>query len=557
VLFRSVEKFGQSPLFEWFTWKDYLSEGKVDWAAKKVGLSGAKIGKLLDFPAFIGISPKALRYVGRALAAADAMLYTANAEMASGAMAWQQAKILNSEDPAKDIRAMANEMMGNVKEKIEVIEKQAEAEGFTPRTREFRIRTNELMLATRAEDILDVGDQYGAKVTFNHEPNGILAPWYRSVTQLTNAHRSVRFFMPFMRIVTNLMENYLNYTPVGLVKAVAGKREADSKYFKKLTPDQRAELYVKFGIGLTTAMATWLLGAFDDDDDGIIEISAAGTGDYQRNYELQKSGWREYSIRIGGTAISYKDSPLFAMLAAIGTASDHYKFGNGDPNDAAILEKYNVAAMGMVSAMFDQSWMSGLDELVTATKGVDKYGRTQNFGGKITDAGIGILRSLAMTNFTSQNIRVIREAMDEPIKRAAGIEKIYRDIPYLNDNLNPIIDVWGEPVVPEQTLSWKPYRIEFELDEDPVNDFLAKRKIWVGLPERKEVIDYNTGTAMPMTDQQYYDYTKRAGQLSKQYIRNLLAEGAFDDQSIIEIKKMIDAEKRKAREEAYYELTQN
>jgi hypothetical protein len=553
----TVEKFGQSPLFEWFTWKDYLSEGKVDWAAKKLGLSGAKIGKLLDFPAFIGISPKALRYVGRALAAADAMLYTANAEMASGAMAWQQAKILNSEDPAKDIRAMANEMMGNVKEKIEVMEKQAEAEGFTPRTREFRIRTNELMLATRAEDIVDVGDQYGAKVTFNHEPNGILAPWYRSVTQLTNAHRSVRFFMPFMRIVTNLMENYLNYTPVGLVKAVAGKRETDSKYFKKLTPDQRAELYVKFGIGLTTAMATWLLGAFDDDDDGIIEISAAGTGDYQRNYELQKSGWREYSIRVGGTAISYKDSPLFAMLAAIGTASDHYKFGNGDPNDAGIIERYNIAAMGMVSAMFDQSWMSGLDELVTATKGVDKYGRTQNFGGKAMDAGIGILRSLAMTNFTSQNIRVIREAMDEPIKRAAGIEKIYRDIPYLNDNLNPIIDVWGEPVVPEQTLSWKPYRIEFELDEDPVNDFLAKRKIWVGLPERKEVIDYNTGTAMPMTDQQYYDYTKRAGQLSKQYIRNLLAEGAFDDQSIIEIKKMIDAEKRKAREEAYYELTQN
>ena len=541
-----VAKFGQSPLLEWFSWKTYLG--------RKYGKTGAFFGKMMDFPLFIGTAPKALRYVGRALAAADAMLYTANAEMASGALAWEMASLQNANDPKVKIKEMAKDMLGNVKDKIDKFQAQAESEGFKKGTKDFRLRTNELMMMYRDPAMNTAGDLYGAKVTFNHEPNGVLAPWYRSITSLTNAHRSVRFFMPFMRIVTNLMENYLNYTPVGLIKAMAGKRQENSKYFQKLTPDQRAELYIKFGIGMSAAMAAFLLGAFDDDDDGFIEISAAGTGDYQKNYELMKSGWREYSIRIGNRSISYKDSPLFAMLAAVGTASDHYKFGNGDPNDAGFIEKCQVAAMGMISSMFDQSWMSGLDELVTATKGVDKYGRTQNFGGKMTDAGINIMRSLSMTNFSTQNIRVLREMLESPIRRASGIEKIYRDIPYLNDELNPIIDVWGEPVVPEQTLSWKPYRMEFDLEEDPLNDFLAKKKIWVGMPERKDVIDYSTGTAMPMNDQQYYDYTKLSGQLSKKYLNELLTSGAFQEMSVIDLKRMIDTEKRKAREEAYYTL---
>jgi hypothetical protein len=541
-----VAKFGQSPMLEWFTWKSYLGG--------KFGRKGAFFGKILDFPAFIGVSPKALRYVGRALAAADAMLYYANAEMASGAFAWEHAMIQKAADPNIKVRATAKDMMGNVKGKIDVFEKQAEKEGFAPGTREFRIRTNELMVSSRDPKMAEVGDKYGAKVTFNYEPDGLLAPWYRSLSQFSNSHRSVKFFMPFMRIVTNLMENYLNYTPVGLIKAVKGNGKVDSKYFRKLTQDERAELYVKFGMGSTMAMAMFLLGAFDDDDDGFIEVTGNGTGDYQKNYELMKAGWREYSIRIGGTNYSYKDTPLFAMLAGIGIAADHYKFGNGDPNDATVIEKFHVAAMGMISAMFDQSWMSGLDELVTATKGVDKYGRTQNFGGKMADAAINIGRGMAMTNFTTQLIRVIREALDEPIKRASGVEKIYRDIPYLNDNMNPIIDVWGQEVVPEQTLSWKPFRAEFELDIDPLNEFLAKKKIFVGMPERRDVIDYTTGTAVPMDDQQYYDFVKKSGQLSKEYIGELFNAGALNNMSVIDIKRAVDIERRRAREDAYYDL---
>lgn len=217
----------------------------------------------------------------------------------------------------------------------------------------------------------------------------------------------------------------------------------------------------------------------------LLKLRAAGTGDYQLNYELMKTGWHEYSIKINGKHFSYKDTPLFPLLALVGSIADWQKYSDGT-DSATFWDKSMVGVNWFVQSIFDQSWMSGIDELVSATKGVDKFGRSQGFGEKVSDVGIGIGKSLAQTNFTTQIVRVWSQLNGDPIMAAHGLEKIYRDMPVFNDNLNPIIDVWGREVSPKTFQGWLPFRADiFPENPDPVSNFLVKRKIYIGKPERK------------------------------------------------------------------------
>jgi hypothetical protein len=557
----TVQKFGQSPLFEWFTWESYLGKHGTRPTLEK-------IGRAMDTRWSVGFSPKNLKYVGRALAAADAMLYTANAEMASAAVAYGDALLKKQSDPNLKVKELYREIMGKTDKQVNQAKAQALAEGFDPSISkgEYKQRVYELIKQSRGEAINTSGDRYGAKVTFNHEPDGILRPIYDTLSNIHKRHVGFRYFVPFLRIVTNIMENWMTWGPIGAIKAKMGSREEGSKslygllYFRKLSPDEVTEYYTKSVIGTSITMAL-LAAAIGDDDDDWLEISANGTGDIQKNYELQKSGWREYSIRIGGKTISYKDTPLFPMLAAVGKVADHFKFGNGDPNDASVIEYLTIALNGYAASLMDQSWMTGVDDLVSSFKSENEYGQQASIPEKFfAGAILNPAKSIIMSNFSVQVIRVTKEMLDQPIKRAHGVEKIYRDMPWLNgewfsfgDPLNPIVDVWGEPVVPKSHLAWIPFKAEvIPPEDDPLNDFLAKKKIWVGRPERKEIFD---GDAVrPMTDNEYYEYMKLSGILSKRNLKNMLDAGALQNMDLVMLRKAVESQRTQARQEAYNRL---
>lgn len=84
----------------------------------EIGTPGAVVGKIMDFPAFIGVSPKALRYVGRALVAADAALYTANAEMMATAVAFDEAKKAKNLKPSLKLKEEVATYLGNTSQTI-------------------------------------------------------------------------------------------------------------------------------------------------------------------------------------------------------------------------------------------------------------------------------------------------------------------------------------------------------------------------------------------------------------------------------------------------------
>jgi hypothetical protein len=491
------DKFKQGNILEFFSWKQVV---------------GDKLGKVLDWAP--GYSPKVLKYVGRALAATDAAFSRANSEAISRVMAYNIAQEERKQNPDIKINQRVDELLNKTAEKKQEAQDKAKAEGYLEGTTRYRRRVGEIMEAGRSKDLKKEADEFGKRVTLNYEPEGFMRPVYKLALAMQQSTKLTRMFIPFTRIVVNLTENALNYSGAGFVKAAVGSTNTEGGR-RKLTADERADFAIKATIGLSTFVL--LSGLTGEDDDDLFEITANGTGDPQKNYELMKSGWRPYSIKTKeGRYISYKDWPVAPVLAAVGAMHDNAKYSSSDePTNEAI-----IAAAGMVTALYDKSVMKGIQDFVEVIKPKQEYNQASKLGDRLISWGADQAKTMAVSNFTQQAIKFTREAMDSPIKAAKGVERIYRDIPYLNDGLNPILDVFGEPVTPSTSEKLLPITLG-KPSKDEVLAAFNENGIYIGKPKTRDLYvskDPKNEETRPMTDDEYYQYTKRSGQITKQII---------------------------------------
>jgi len=515
------DKFKQGNILEFFSWKQVV---------------GKKAGGVLDWAG--GYSPRLLKYVGRALAATDAAFSRANSEAISRVMAYNIAQEEGKTNPDLKINQRVDELLNKTAEKKAEAQDKAKAEGYLEGTTRYRRRVGEIMEAGRSKELRKEADEFGKRVTLNYEPEGFMRPVYKLALALQQSTKLTRMFIPFTRIVVNLTENALNYTPLGFVKSAVGSTTTDATLKgmvrRRLTPDERADFAIKATIGLSTFVL--LSGITGDDDDDLFEITANGSGNKQKNYELMKSGWRPYSIKTkDGRYISYKDWPIAPVLAAVGAMHDSGKYNSSDqPTDEA-----TIAAQAMVISLYDKSVMKGLQDFVEIIDPKEEYNQSTKMFDRLKNWGADQARTMAVSNFTQQAFKFASEAMDNPIKASKGAERIYRDIPYLNDGLNPILDVFGEPVKPSTSERLLPITVG-KPSKDEILAAFNENGVYIGKPETKPLFvssDINNTETRPMTDQEYYQYTKRAGQLTKEII---LEE--WD-----EIKKILATPDRKTR----------
>jgi hypothetical protein len=538
------DKFRQGNILEFFSWKQVV---------------GKKAGGVLDWAG--GYSPKLLKYVGRALAATDAAFARANSEAISRVMAYNIAQEEGKTNPDLKINKRVDELLNKTAEKKAEAQEKAKAEGYLEGTTRYRRRVGEIMEAGRSKELRKEADEFGKRVTLNYEPEGFMRPVYKLALAMQQATKLTRMFIPFTRIVVNLTENALNYTPLGFVKTAVGSTTTDTtlkgNVRRKLTPDERADFAIKATIGLSTFVL--LSGLTGEDDDDLFEITANGSGNKQKNYELMKSGWRPYSIKTkDGRYISYKDWPIAPVLAAVGAMHDSGKYNSSDePTNEA-----TIAAQAMVVSLYDKSVMKGLQDFVEIIDPKEEYNQSTKMFDRLKNWGADQARTMAVSNFTQQAFKFSSEAMDNPIKASKGVERIYRDIPYLNDGLNPILDVFGEPVKPSTSERLLPITLG-KPSKDQVLAAFNENGVYIGKPKTRPLFlssDPSNEETRPMTDQEYYQFTKRSGQITKEIIME-----EWD-----EIKKILaitDKKKRRAelkdymskligdaREEAFYEF---
>ena len=177
--------------------------------------------------------------------------------------------------------------------------------------------------------------------TLKGEPKGI--PGYIS-GMLATANKTTKistFFTPFTNIIAALMNNSLDYTPLGFLKAQNASISnfllpTDSIYahdkFTKGSPEQIA-LMAKSVLGTTVGMflTSWFLRELHEEEltgkPPAFTFYGDGPRDTGKRKQMEDGGWRAGTIKIGDQYIPYKAIPGLDLLGtALGTLHDYVKY---------------------------------------------------------------------------------------------------------------------------------------------------------------------------------------------------------------------------------------
>ena len=528
------DKFDSPVLLEW--WR-FNTNNKV-------------LDRLLNSKVFPW-SPNFLKYVQRAMVAGDQMFFHSAKEMQARALASRikKGKNLTAEDikRAESILKPSEEVRSNAIA-------QAKEEGFKEGSTQFKVRVHELMEAERDMTIQGASEDFAAKTTFNYEPEGALSYLYNFIVQsrqMQGVGPIITTFIPFARVLTNVFNRFLHYTFVGAITAAKGKVRLASDKTRILSKEEKADLYIKATIGMSTlaGLVAYIMSQADDDD-AVLKISAAGPKDFNKKYELQKAGWKPFTVSVGDASFSYADHPLYFILAAAGTLYESDKYGNSIDSESN-ADLFSYVALTTSMSMLQQSWLQGLTDLGGILNSNDPAKAVLN-------KTFGVASSIAMPNFHKQLVRSSMEILGDPIKArrtgtlSGAVDKLYRDIPLANSGLYDMVDNYGDPVIPEQGQKFVPLDIRFGDQGDPLVKHLVEEGVFVGSASNRKIEDYELGDSRYLNPDEYQVYKMESAKAvgkslreNSRYLKGLKGEY---------LGEAVKALKSEARTNALYDL---
>lgn len=444
---------------------------------------------------------KLLRYVSRAMKAADAVFFYSAAEayqrvaaaklaaeFEGGRLSWQERA------------AKVRELLAISPAEFETARRQAKLEGLTGL--DYELRVGEILRQKRDPQLVQAGTDFGRAATFNNEPRGYLGIAAKSIREASEKFPPLRLFVPFTNIVSNVTNATLNYSPVGAVRAVRGyaKEGAPSK-------EERDSLLIK-SIAGTLGMVYLLAYGLGDDEDDMPWITGSGPRSQTARNQLRETGWKPYTVKIGDTYVSYLETPLAIPFAIVGTYIDAVKY-NGMA-DKPSAERLARAVSAVPETIVSMSFLRGLADFMDAVRGRKNWGEVAGN----TVAGITV----------PNLVRQIDRTFDPTIYETEGaIGTLAGQMPGVRQMFPERLNVVGKPVESRPLA-----RFGQSATNDPLWDVLAEKQAWI-----PEASDSRKVGNRRITPEEYRDLVKTSGpaiearlRASLPMIRNMSAEQA-------------------------------
>ena len=461
-------------------------------------------------------------------------------------------KDLTEAKTASDKKLIQGEIVRVKKDLKEAVSK---GKFYKPGSTNYKRRFFELMEQSLPDEMAADMDDFASRGTFNYATEGRLGKVTDTIAALTNTKglKAGKFVVPFTRIVSNVANRYLDWSPYGYYRAMKGgigykpRTETGTKYSREFTREEMFKEYIKASLGTLAAVALYSMTASsgdDDDSDGLFEITAAGTGDYRKNYNIKETGWQPYSIRVGNRWYSYMNTPMAIPLTAIGSLKDLSKYKGVDLEDKEWDTKAQVVLWNTLKYFTDLTFLRGLSEFMTNFSEEDPF-KVANYLKRFSG---NAAKGFVMPNLATQVSRKIQGVMELPMKEADTIlKKIYRDMPIARRGLKDMVNGLGEPVVPDTD------RYISEVESDPVWDMIVDNNAWLLKPPKNlSLYDLETGEQRMVEPDEYYEYNKLRGQNIKSQI-----EGNMDSLKEMkpqEVRETIKDIESKAGKEAKADL---
>jgi len=317
--------------------------------------------------------------------------------------------------------------------------------------RDQRRREFELVERDRPQDMLERSARFALAATYNEPPTGTLGVAARMVNGFLRERPQFRAIIPFVNVIANVLNDAINYTPVGLVRATrGGSLFGGEKDFEKLSEEERADLradlIAKGVLSIVTFAVLMAASEPGDDDEEAIEVTADGFGNYRDNQVLMKTGWRPYSIKVNGRWYSYQYTPLILLAGLVGRYRDSQKYRKKDMTKTD-MERWSVAAGGLAAMTLDMSFLAETQKIFSGIASPANEDKLEDFVGSAAKTA----KRLVIPALYDEIARNMEKTFDSPIRdvRDMWYGSMLKDIPGLRDNFPAMYDVLGDPVMPE------------------------------------------------------------------------------------------------------------
>lgn len=342
--------------------------------------------------------------------------------------------------------------------------------------------------ANPTDEMLSRALDYGRYLTFQR-PLGSFAS---KVSAMTNDPSgwglSAKFNLPFVR------------TPVNLLK-FAAERSPAAPLLKEWRADVRAG-----GARRDLAIARSLIGTgfgmaiYEAAQSGLITGSVPS--DPKKARLMLADGWQPYSMKVGDAYYSYKRLDPFSTT--LGVAADMATLPEG-MSERQREDKATLLVASIMGNLASKTWLSGISSLTEALREPDRH----------ADSFLQqLVGSFLVPNLVAGTARTM-----DPTRRDVDSygDALKSRIPGMRDDLLPMRDVWGRPIVNAGGIGpdfLSPVWVSEALN-DPVNHELMQTEYAPGkLPKKVG--------GQELTPEEYDRYQELAGGLSHERLTALV-----------------------------------
>ena len=511
---------------------------------------------LPEWVAYVASAGTRLRYVFRIMQAIDALAWNTAREgqaylAAHRALLENEKQTGDKRSPEEFYRKFINTLGGDtaqIEEDLRAARQTLIDAGQTPDLMTVDRMARETRNARRAADVTKASNRFADRIVMQQEPEGS----GQFITSLISVFQNKldilglplgQLLIPFNKIVSNLFEQSLDYTPVGALRAWLGGHLTDVKsinwkgdvtfkdkavQFDAMERKERAAAAVT-GMAVSAAMYA-LASSLKDEPDEDVPFMIYGWGPESKNRRSQMpKGWVPYSVKMGDTYVKFSEMPFGMMFAAAGTAMDAMRYKNMDKKTSAQRLAYVLKASA--KGFMNQGVMSSLDNAMESVmfQASDK---------KFTDVPVNAAKGMIPAQGLLRDISTIFD--DTKIANDSIASAFLRDLPFVKGlGTKPELNVFGEPT----SMDGYPIvrRIATQRQAHPVADYLGRNNLIIpGMEQTVEIGKYLPDQmkdriqrravelgAMEnglFTPEQNYEFKKRAGQLTKVAVENIMSQ---------------------------------
>lgn len=393
-----------------------------------------------------------------------------------------------------------------------------------------------------------ISKAYGESSVYRGSPKGHRME--AAVTGLTGFLKKVpeaRLIVPFVKTVGNVIDRQFDYIPLVSYLRLSKKNitqqvdriakdfditsQAEKDLIGKRLRDQQIGR-MNLGLALTT-------GAIVMASQG--RISGVGPSNYNERIQLQRTGWRPNSIKVGDTWVPYMFlGPISGIFSMAGNIHDKIEYDNSDEKDLGSMLANGI--VGWTQSQLNNSFLSGVSDLLDVVNGGKDAGEwlSKTVSGfapipaiytQVKDIALNATANLTEDDTFKQQYQT--KDITDNIRVKLGLTgKVFG-----MDKLQPKLDQFGDPMTSDLIFGVTPSREKGQGAE--VDNFLISHDSYVTIPLKTTKYTNSDGKDVKLSPSGYNRYVKESGKQIYAALLDSIRSGDFEDMTDAEIKKEV------------------